>query len=217
MVASEARSSIQNLVGDARLGACRERLLVSSLVRLGNGFANSFAYNANVIPAIVALDAHYHRVRELGSWLGGSAFADERGWLEPDERDRFAREQHLFPWTAGDLEAHKDRVLLDHPKEFRAWEKERGLKRRQLPRWRLERVDHPPRGDLFEMELHVTWRITKVESGALVLEVQGCEELEYDGRGWAPTGTKTAARVRIDHNDAHVLHADGSESRIPLT
>lgn len=167
-------------------------------------------------PAIAALDAHRRRVNELSGWLGGAEFADERGWLKEGERARFERERRLFAWTQGALDAHADRVRLDHPAEYAAWIRQNGLKMRPAPRWRLDRVEQPPRGDLFEMELRVTWWITKVETGDVVLEIEGCTELEYKGPGWESGGGRGVTHVRIARDHAHILRANDTEEHIPL-
>ena len=167
-------------------------------------------------PAIAELDAHYHRVRDLGSWLQGSDFADERGWLDDEERSRFHRESKLWPWTKGELDAHRDRVRLDHPDEYATWAKRVGEKPRAKPKWRIDRIDHPPRGDLYELELRTTWQIRNVATNALVLELEGCDDFDYSGPGWTPTGGTGVARVRIEGDEAVLLLASGTEERRAL-
>lgn len=167
-------------------------------------------------PAIAELDAHRRRFTELTAWLQGADFADERSWLDETERARFTRESEDYVWTKAELEAHVDRVALDHPELFESWRKRNGLSPRPRPRWRLDRVAHPPRGDLFELEHRVTWRITEVATGRVVLEVEGSEDAHYEGPGWTPSGEHGVVRVRVEGNEAVLLLADGRERRRSL-
>lgn len=166
-------------------------------------------------PAIRQLDAHWRDIQKMRQWLGGADFADERGWLKGDELDRFERQKRLFHWDVLEFHDHEDRVRTDHPKEYEAWRKRQRREARPLPRWRLDKIEHP-RGDLFEMELRVTWRVIEIATERLVLELEGCEDLDYSGPGWTPRGGSGAARVGILHDEAHVLRADGTEEKIPL-
>ena len=181
-------------------------------------------------PAIEALEEHLREVDELAAWLRGADFADERGFLPPEESARFARERLRYPWRVALLRAHEDRVRLDLPEEYAAWVaagleaasvpaevrrwRERGGAAR--PTWRLDRIEHPPRGDAFEMELRVTWRVTEVATGRVALEVEGCESLEYEGPGWRPSGRTGAEYVRIEGDRALALMVDGAERAFEL-
>lgn len=72
-------------------------------------------------------------------------------------------------------------------------------------------MEHPPRGDLYEMELRVTWWITNLETDEVVLEVEGCTELDYTGPGWEKSGSAGVTHVRIARDHAHILRVDDTE------
>lgn len=168
-------------------------------------------------PAIAQLDRHWEDIQKTRHWLGGADFADERGWLKGAELDRFERTKRLFHWDVLAFHDHEDRVRAEHPREYEAWRKKQKRDARPPPRWRLDTIEHPPRGDLYEMELKTTWRITEITTGRVVLELEGCDELEYSGPGWTPSGGSGPVRVGILRDEAHVLRANGTEEKIPLT
>lgn len=167
-------------------------------------------------PAIAELEAHRRRFAKLSEWLRGADFGDERGSLDEAERARFTREREGYVWTKAELEAHMDRVALDHPGLFERWRKASGLRPRPRPRWRLDRVTHPPRGDLFELEQRVTWRVTEVATGRVALEAEGSEDAEYEGPGWTPSSGHGVMRARVEGDEAVLLLADGRETRRSL-
>lgn len=181
-------------------------------------------------PQIVELRQHQARVNELGEWLAGSEFADERGWLDPEERTRFEQARADFPWSLGALHAHEQRVRLDHPKVFARWiSGEIGAARREgrpirdwqalrsrQSRWRLDIIEHPPRGDLFELELRTTFRVTEVETGRVVLERTHEASAVFAGL-WQPDGERGSAAMRIERDTAFVRGVDGSTEQIDLS
>lgn len=72
-------------------------------------------------PSIATLIEHRDRVLGLGRWLQGAEFADERGWLDPEEATRFKREHAAWSETLRELSAHFRRVRKTHASEFLAW------------------------------------------------------------------------------------------------
>jgi hypothetical protein len=72
-------------------------------------------------PVIVDLIAHRNRVLGLQRWLQGADFATERGWLEPEETERFEREDAAWGETLQTLAENFRLVRRDHEAEFLVW------------------------------------------------------------------------------------------------
>lgn len=72
-------------------------------------------------PVIATLIEHRNRVLGLGYWLQGAEFADEHGWLEPEEAIRFEHEDAGWNETLRELSIHVRRVRETHALEFLAW------------------------------------------------------------------------------------------------
>jgi hypothetical protein len=72
-------------------------------------------------PAIVALRQARALLIDLSGWRTGAAFADERGWLKPEERARRKREEAAWPTKIRALRDQTRAARREHPAHFFAW------------------------------------------------------------------------------------------------
>jgi len=180
-------------------------------------------------PVIALLRAQRDAVAETRHQRMGEDFAAERGWLSPDEREAFAALQASWPWTLSDLRAHEDRVRLDHPDLFAAWIREEiGRARREgrptqpwqalrdrHPAYRIDVIEGVPRGDLFELELPITWRVTDLSTGAVVHEAHGVRTAEHQGT-WVDGPAEGTVAVRVVDQVVQVRNHIGDVTEHPL-
>jgi hypothetical protein len=166
-----------------------------------------------------------------GEWLAGAEFADERGHLDEQGQARLRRVLEERPWKLGAWLAHEQRVRLDHPELFSRWiSGEIGRARRaklgygewqqmrdRRSRWRIDSIESPPRGDLFELEERSTWRVSEVETGRVVVERCFERSASYvDGKWVADEDAWFEPAMRVESDVVFVRHPDGRVEELEL-
>ncbi len=184
-------------------------------------------------PAIAELRSLCRTVDAKGNWIAGAEFADERGWLSAEELAELERARRERPWRVGAWLALEQRVRLDHPKLFSNWidgeiELARAAKlgehrwlaiRSRRSRWRIDTIEHPPSGGLFELEERTTWRVSEAETGRVVLERSFERCASFAGGMWVGDEKEAAEvepAVRIERDVAFVRRPSGSIEKVRL-